>query len=71
MIAQGSRFVGVDSGPMHIAQAFGLRSVVIIGHLKVEEIHDSEKCGFLYKEAIHVAPERVNAQFLLDSIRIS
>jgi len=60
IVAQGQSFAGVDSGPMHIAQTFGLKSVVVIGH--------TDSPGFLYPTTPHVAPERVDAQFLLDTL---
>jgi ADP-heptose:LPS heptosyltransferase len=60
IIAQGDRFAGVDSGPMHVAQAFGLKSVVVIAH--------TDSPGFLYPGTPHVAPERVDARFLLSAL---
>jgi ADP-heptose:LPS heptosyltransferase len=69
IIAEGQNFVGVDSGPMHIARAFGLKSTVIVGHFDVENSPDHPQSAFLYLGDLgvtHIAPERANARLLLD-----
>ena len=66
IIAEGQNFVGVDSGPMHIARAFGLKSVVLIGHLDVDNLPDHPLTAFLYPGAAYISPERANASLVLN-----
>ncbi len=64
-------FIGVDSGPMHVARAFGVASLVVIDHLEgfsgFEEVFSLRrdtpyflrglwKYSFLYEENTHVMP---------------
>ena len=64
-MSQGSVFVGVNSGPMHIAKAFGLRSLILIEEGSPEKIFEirhkypyflnrNRNKGFLYESLPHL-----------------
>lgn len=65
IISEGSVFIGVNSGPMHIAKAFGLRSLILIEEGSPEKIfeirhkypyflHRNWNRGFLYESLPHL-----------------
>jgi ADP-heptose:LPS heptosyltransferase len=53
-MSQASLFIGVDSGPMHIARAFGVRSLIVTDGSSPADIFARRKRGPYYLYGNHV-----------------
>jgi ADP-heptose:LPS heptosyltransferase len=63
-------FIGVDSGPMHVAKSQGVPSLILTRHSNVHEridqrerepyyLHQNFRFGFLYRDHTHMPVERI------------
>lgn len=77
LTSQARAFIGVDSGPMHVARAFGVASLVLTNRGKIQDYFVSRRqqpyflgsnqlIGFLYEENEHLELDRLSAD---DSLR--
>ena len=76
LISQAHAFIGVDSGPMHIARAFGVPSAIVIRQGDIGEIwrkrreapyylNGNRAHTFLYEENTYLEADRLSTDQLL------
>jgi len=77
LMSRAAAFVGVDSGPMHVAAAFGVRSLIVLQSGRSQEIfdrrrvqpyflHQNYRHAFLYERNEHLDAEHLSPAEMSD-----
>ena len=80
VIEKASLFVGVDSGPMHVARAFSIPSVILVNHVDPDAVMSGRREGraitdpiqrlgaFLYDENAHLFANKLDRRTLINQV---